>query len=951
MENSQHANGEAPLESVLRRMLLLCARDFTARQDQVDCAELLLATGYRNHAALLYDLVFLRDGFAGESIAVQAEIGARTGLWPEPPSPPPAIHPDPGHVTELTIADVRHLLAVPRPTQIADLPATHTADLKDLCEKLCAALRQSSAPEALGGLLVDAKRAALDASPPAVEDAVGGIATVTEAIALNILRQFLLANYDLAYAPLGSSRLFHAAARSHPAGLGAYGRNLGATVSNGRQLLGLIQLAGGTPGSADVSRDDIQDWAAIFSTRLTGGALHDAIEELGDLGYLRALHAILAHALRDPSASPDRQLLMRVRDAGLDDNDLELARQAQQALARWWSGDKHEWLALGDILAYRGDYDQSRDAFLTALRLDPGDGHANASMAAFDAGDFTRLHNQGGFGTPAHRRIIRAERRSGTARPISRAAEIARLDEPDIFERLAPELAPCDAAELRRRYDHSRPIHIRRLGARRARSQWGVLPLLRGVEAIRGICISSVPFAELRIALGHRTLYRGAPAGLALPDAELGERKYVFNVWLDFSLLPRGRHDIELSLIDIEGRACRHYEQVVIAAPLAESDAPASDALVAPPESRNTPLEAAINARPSMIRPASRRLFDQPPRNVLVIRADQLGDLVCSITAIRRLRELLPGARITGLLTQANAPLAASLALFDEVIVIDFPADLAENRRIMPLDRQEKLRAQLAPYRFDLAIDLSYNPPARPLLLLSGARFLYGCRDRDFSYLDLGFEAASHDPINGSECVPATAKILAMVEWLGIAMHGAPLTVQPTTQSRDTLASFGLAHQRYAVLHGGARLAFTRWPYFVELARLITSNTDLHVVLMGEAVPGQDRANERLHVMPGELDFETFDALISFCSVFVGNDSGPKHLAALRGIPTVGIHCARNNWNEWGHETAGLIISRRIPCAGCQIQHDAEDCGKAIACVTNIRPEEVYAAVAGLVEV
>ena len=97
------------------------------------------------------------------------------------------------------------------------------------------------------------------------------------------------------------------------------------------------------------------------------------------------------------------------------------------------------------------------------------------------------------------------------------------------------------------------------------------------------------------------------------------------------------------------------------------------------------------------------------------------------------------------------------------------------------------------------------------------------------------------------------------------------------------------------------------------------------------------------------LPFDDFDALLSFCAVFVGNDSGPKHLAALRGSPVVSIHSSRINWNEWGQELTGSIISRKVPCAGCMIYHDEDECGKGFPCITRITPQEVFDAVAALV--
>jgi hypothetical protein len=58
---------------------------------------------------------------------------------------------------------------------------------------------------------------------------------------------------------------------------------------------------------------------------------------------------------------------------------------------------------------------------------------------------------------------------------------------------------------------------------------------------------------------------------------------------------------------------------------------------------------------------------------------------------------------------------------------------------------------------------------------------------------------------------------------------------------------------------------------------------------------------------------------------------------------------ARNNWNEWGQEN-GYIISRRVPCSGCSIHHDSEECAKQFACIVNILPEEVLGAVTRLLE-
>jgi ADP-heptose:LPS heptosyltransferase len=76
----------------------------------------------------------------------------------------------------------------------------------------------------------------------------------------------------------------------------------------------------------------------------------------------------------------------------------------------------------------------------------------------------------------------------------------------------------------------------------------------------------------------------------------------------------------------------------------------------------------------------------------------------------------------------------------------------------------------------------------------------------------------------------------------------------------------------------------------------------------------------------------------------VGNDSGPKHLAAARGIPTVSIQVSRLNWDEWGQDSRGFIVVKRVPCTGCGL-NDILLCGRDAICVRSISTEEVLNAV------
>ena len=672
-----------------------------------------------------------------------------------------------------------------------------------------------------------------------------------------------------------------------------------------------------------------------------------------------ALSRFIRRRVERPAAGFARRLINRA-DAARDDKCFHAAAMLYEEALRLRPANAAIQIQCGHMFKEAGDLASAQPHYLAAVRLTPDD-----PDLALQLGHFYKLAGRPAECETAYRRAIELQpeweepRRQLAAlqgtmtAPLSDPAWQAPGAAFDI-ERLVPELIPRGGVPIPVAVNG---VHIRRLGSRRERSRWGMLNTLRGVEALRGYCIDSVAITELRILAQDREIYRGPLKGIPLPQSLGGQLKYVFNIWLDFTSAPVGLQSITFRFIADAAEVRRHVEHVNVAAALAEAEFDGCDGVVELSSGNSGTPKEQINERPSVIRPARRRLLDKPIRNVLVLRTDQLGDLVTSIPAIFRLREILPDARIVGLLTAANVELARTMPLFDDIIVADFPDVEEERRRVMPLPVQEALRARLASYDFDIALDLAESAVSRPLLLLSGARLLYGFYDRDWPWLSAGFEGTTHDPRNNLEMAAQSTKVLGFIERLGAALFSRADVIPRLELRREALRRYGIEDgEEYAVLHTGARIRFSQWPRYGELASLILARTDLKIVLLTDdvalrhALPPGVRAAERFRLIDTRLPFDDFDALLSFCRVFVGNDSGPKHLAALRGAQVVSIHSSRINWNEWGQEMSGVIISRKVPCAGCAIFHDTDECGQDFACITHITAEEVLGAITALLD-
>jgi ADP-heptose:LPS heptosyltransferase len=91
----------------------------------------------------------------------------------------------------------------------------------------------------------------------------------------------------------------------------------------------------------------------------------------------------------------------------------------------------------------------------------------------------------------------------------------------------------------------------------------------------------------------------------------------------------------------------------------------------------------------------------------------------------------------------------------------------------------------------------------------------------------------------------------------------------------------------------------------------------------------------------GRVGLGDLPALIARCALFVGNNSGPQHIAAGLGIPTVGIHSGVVDAREWGPKgTHAVAIQRAMACGPCYLTKP-EDCSRGVACLRGLLPADV----------
>ncbi len=343
---------------------------------------------------------------------------------------------------------------------------------------------------------------------------------------------------------------------------------------------------------------------------------------------------------------------------------------------------------------------------------------------------------------------------------------------------------------------------------------------------------------------------------------------------------------------------------------------------------------------------------------ILIVKLDHIGDCVTALPAIRRLQYHFPAAKISVLTGRASKAVWALEPAISEIIEFDFfharsAAGLVERNE----NDWHELRERLAPYRFDLAVDLRKHWETRPVLKYTGARFLAGFDvNGRFRWLDVAIDSfedrpllrkrqhVSDDLVNLVDAVAAASGS----NRTAIAALPAPLSVDALDGVPGARRIF---RKRVVCVHPSVGNEMRQWPpqYFGLLIDQLVETEDVHVVLIG----GPDDAEIGASILErianpksvwsliGRVALVNLPGLIARCALFVGNNSGPQHIAAGLGVATVGIHSGVVDAREWGPKGINAIaVQRNMTCAPCYHSKPAE-CSRGLACLGGLLPADV----------
>jgi heptosyltransferase-2 len=356
-------------------------------------------------------------------------------------------------------------------------------------------------------------------------------------------------------------------------------------------------------------------------------------------------------------------------------------------------------------------------------------------------------------------------------------------------------------------------------------------------------------------------------------------------------------------------------------------------------------------------------------QRVLVVRPDKIGDLVLSSSFLRELRRNLPHARIVLVISPTSHSFAASCPYVDEVRCYDWRAA----RLLGPLHTLHSLAMaarQLWPERFDLAIAPVWGVDhylASVLAYFSGAPRRIGYSERvlpEKRRLNRGFDRFLTEALDERSAKHQVEHNLDLLRHLGAEVQREELELWTSPQDEEFAAAmlcrFGVrAGEPVVALAPGAGAPKRQWPVerFRALATWLQETHGARIVVLGG--PGEEELGRELVRglgapvldLIGRATLLQTGAVLRKCRLFVGNDSGPMHLAAAAGTQVVVIFWHPQNglvqhaaspvrFGPWGRgHTVLQPATAAPPCsAGCTAAE--------AHCILGVSVEEVTHAVA-----
>ncbi|MBI5389577.1 glycosyltransferase family 9 protein [Candidatus Woesearchaeota archaeon] len=283
-----------------------------------------------------------------------------------------------------------------------------------------------------------------------------------------------------------------------------------------------------------------------------------------------------------------------------------------------------------------------------------------------------------------------------------------------------------------------------------------------------------------------------------------------------------------------------------------------------------------------LLSPFKQRVVSKSPKKVLIVKLWAMGESILTLPFIHELKKTFPHATIDVLARKRNADVYTQSKDIDKVLFLE--------------------EASLVGYwkEYDLVFDCEpYLNLSALLAFFLGRRvvgFSHGVRSRLYTYT-IPYNDRQHVVLTYLDMLrPFWKKVSAPKQLVPVAFSKADRQWVQHLIEKEHLGRKTLI----AVCPGAAESAHSRmWSSekFAKVLDTLIDSYDAAVLLVG----GKDddsiireimeKMEQPAYNLAGKTTLKQLAALLPHCRLMIANDTGPMHLAAAQGVPTIGLFC------------------------------------------------------------
>lgn len=305
---------------------------------------------------------------------------------------------------------------------------------------------------------------------------------------------------------------------------------------------------------------------------------------------------------------------------------------------------------------------------------------------------------------------------------------------------------------------------------------------------------------------------------------------------------------------------------------------------------------------------------------ILIVALKFMGDLIVAAPSVEALRRRFPDCHLTILLRKGLEEIFLYNRAVDEVLVFDYPAVRRSRwwtRLAVELSWVRAIRRR----RFDIVICLQPGDRFALWTWFAGSRTRVGPKKQPFAFL---FNVPVDVEEGGLDFREYYRK---MVDAIGADTRQTSFKYDYPSEADEWAEAVFRDHQINLSniiigIHPGSRDPVKLWPAenFVQLTECLMKMSGIDVILIkgpneAETIERfKQMSMRRLVVADCSSHISYLAAVLKRCRLYIGNDSGPRHLAAAVGTPTLTLmHNAKlKTWKVYDESEGHFVLTDKV---------------------------------------